>query len=296
MNAWGPWLALLGPAGAAMPCLADVHVVLDLDPTTPGFQSTLAVQPSATAVNGVAVYVVDTAGPNSIWGIGYLGGIDRGIALGHMPDNANHGTVAGFSGHVGAPIVAGNFALVYESPGLDPGFIGPEVQYVEGGVERPGTIPATAGTPLFTVDITLSDTQAGDVFDLYLLDMVVVWSGGQGGAFSTQGPLTLDSGGDAVPDGTLTIYGLDPDTPLPAPPAAFAVDYIDGPAGGGPATIRVVPLGDLDGDGIVGIVDFLNLLAAWGPCAGCPPSCAADLDGDCAVGINDLLLLLANWT
>ncbi len=56
-------------------------------------------------------------------------------------------------------------------------------------------------------------------------------------------------------------------------------------------------LGDLDGDGIVGISDFLLLLAAWGPCdKPCPPSCAADLDDDCTVGINDFLLLIANWT
>jgi probable HAF family extracellular repeat protein len=54
--------------------------------------------------------------------------------------------------------------------------------------------------------------------------------------------------------------------------------------------------GDVDGDGTVGILDLLGLLAAWGPCAGpCPPSCAADFDGDCAVGITDLLTLLANW-
>jgi hypothetical protein len=57
------------------------------------------------------------------------------------------------------------------------------------------------------------------------------------------------------------------------------------------------PLGDLDGDGFVGITDFLILLAEWGPCdAPCPPTCAADLDGDCQVGITDFLLLLANWS
>ena len=57
------------------------------------------------------------------------------------------------------------------------------------------------------------------------------------------------------------------------------------------------PPGDLDGDGTIGILDFLSLLAAWGPCpAPCPPSCVADLDGDCDVGITDFLLLLANWT
>ena len=56
-------------------------------------------------------------------------------------------------------------------------------------------------------------------------------------------------------------------------------------------------LGDLDGNGIVGINDFLLLLGAWGPCADpCPPSCAADLDEDCDVGINDILMLLGNWS
>jgi hypothetical protein len=55
--------------------------------------------------------------------------------------------------------------------------------------------------------------------------------------------------------------------------------------------------GDLDGDGVVGVSDFLLLLGAWGSCPDpCPPSCPADLDGDCAVGVNDFLLLLANWT
>ncbi len=59
----------------------------------------------------------------------------------------------------------------------------------------------------------------------------------------------------------------------------------------------VPPPGDLDGDCSVGIVDFLMLLAAWGPCpVPCPPFCPGDLDGDCNVGITDFLMLLANWT
>ncbi len=71
------------------------------------------------------------------------------------------------------------------------------------------------------------------------------------------------------------------------------VDYFD--VSNAPFSIVPGP-GDLDGDGFVGITDFLALLAAWGPCADpCPPSCPADLDGDCAVGINDFLMLLANW-
>ena len=53
---------------------------------------------------------------------------------------------------------------------------------------------------------------------------------------------------------------------------------------------------DLDGDGEVGIIDFLELLGAWGPCPDpCPPFCFGDSDGDCQVGITDFLLLLGNW-
>ena len=51
-------------------------------------------------------------------------------------------------------------------------------------------------------------------------------------------------------------------------------------------------LTDVDGDDIVGIGDFLLVLAQWGPC---PPDCFADVDGDGEVGILDLLLVLADW-
>ena len=48
---------------------------------------------------------------------------------------------------------------------------------------------------------------------------------------------------------------------------------------------------DLQGDAIVGITDFLDMLAAWGTDPGGPP----DFDGDGVVGILDFLELLANW-
>ena len=48
---------------------------------------------------------------------------------------------------------------------------------------------------------------------------------------------------------------------------------------------------DLDGDGHVGVPDFLALLIAWGPC----PDCPEDLDGDGYVGIQDFLALLIAW-
>ncbi len=51
------------------------------------------------------------------------------------------------------------------------------------------------------------------------------------------------------------------------------------------------PIGDLDGDCAVAILDLLELLASWGPCG----TCEADLDRDGIVGVFDLLTLLANW-
>lgn len=56
------------------------------------------------------------------------------------------------------------------------------------------------------------------------------------------------------------------------------------------------PAADLDGDGAVGIVDFLLLLISWGPCPSpCPPYGSGDVDGDCSVGLSDFAALLAGW-
>ncbi len=47
---------------------------------------------------------------------------------------------------------------------------------------------------------------------------------------------------------------------------------------------------DLDGDGEVGINDFLMVIALWGSVGG-----PADFDGDGTVGLTDLLILIAEW-
>ena len=89
----------------------------------------------------------------------------------------------------------------------------------------------------------------------------------------------------AAGDDVLELRRIDGLTSYPAWDAAVAWHLP-------PASI----VGDLDGDCVVGISDFLSLLGTWGPCpAPCPPACPADLDGDCEVGSNDFLLLLANW-
>ncbi len=53
--------------------------------------------------------------------------------------------------------------------------------------------------------------------------------------------------------------------------------------------------GDVDGDGTVGILDLLALLAAWGPCPAAPAACPTDVDGTGSTSIGDLLSLLAGW-
>ncbi len=78
---------------------------------------------------------------------------------------------------------------------------------------------------------------------------------------------------------------------------AFTMSYTGPPAaadvnGNGLPDECDLARGDSDLDGIVGINDFLAVLANWGGCAApCPED--ADLDG--VVGILDFLNVLANW-
>jgi hypothetical protein len=289
--------ALCSTAGAGRE--VPVQVILDMDAAAAGIQSAITVPAATTCVPGLAVYIRDPLGERVLWSIGYRGGFDRGIAFGHMPDEAhNAGRVLLMTTYPGTPVNPANTPWTVEAPYFDPGFIGPETHYLEFGAEAPAMIPAEPSEPVFTADIVLDGAQMGDRFAFYLLDFVVVWnSGGEHGAFSTQGPnMTLDTGGDVVPDGTETIYGVDPDPPLPVPPASFTVDYIDGPVEGGGAVIVVVAKSaDLNGDGAVNVPDLLILLGAWGPCEDGGDNCPADLDGDGEVGAGDLMILLANW-
>ncbi|MCZ6734691.1 MAG: hypothetical protein O7C65_02755, partial [Planctomycetota bacterium] len=58
------------------------------------------------------------------------------------------------------------------------------------------------------------------------------------------------------------------------------------------APVEEVIFADLNADGVVGILDLLGVLAAWGDAKN---NCLADLDIDGDVGILDLLTLLSNW-
>jgi hypothetical protein len=54
---------------------------------------------------------------------------------------------------------------------------------------------------------------------------------------------------------------------------------------------RSACIGDVDANGVVNVLDFLDLLGSWGPCADCP----ADVDYSGAVNVTDVLIMLAHW-
>ena len=45
----------------------------------------------------------------------------------------------------------------------------------------------------------------------------------------------------------------------------------------------------------MGFDDLLLLIGAWGPCPMPPTRCPADINGDGVVDVVDLLFLLAQW-
>ena len=49
---------------------------------------------------------------------------------------------------------------------------------------------------------------------------------------------------------------------------------------------------DVDGDGVVGVQDIIDVVLAWGPCG---KACPADVDGNNAVDVNDLVAVLLAW-
>ncbi len=99
---------------------------------------------------------------------------------------------------------------------------------------------------------------------------------------------------DFVNTDDVILAGIATTDDLPTP-GAYQEQFGGGGIDGLILRLDLCPV-DIDDDGIIGITDFLALLAAWGACPDpCPPSCRADFDGDCVVGILDFLQLLGDW-
>lgn len=155
---------------------------------------------------------------------------------------------------------------------------------VQGGHPGPGNIGAD---PLF------ANPTAGD---FQLLPGSPCIDAGNNWAVPADGP-DLDSDGDTAELSPLDLQGNPRLADVPSAPDAgcglpVVVDMGASEAAGSP--VNPLRLGDVDGDGAVGVVDFLLLLSSWGPCGG--TCCLADLDVDGSVSISDFLLLLSSWT
>lgn len=108
-----------------------------------------------------------------------------------------------------------------------------------------------------------------------------------GGSRGTGGP-GGSSPGSSGANGPLGVHIDTFNVPVsgdpPAPP-------LPGDASCDPAPCLDTCLGDLNSDGLVNVLDLIDMLTAWGP----NPGHAADLNGDDSVDVLDLLELLAVW-
>ena len=279
--------ALLALTALPLSALAGpVIVAVDMDASRPGLQGSISVPAGTTVIRGVAVYVYDPEQTRSVISVGFLGALDRGISFGHAPKASNVGVITGVTGKSGTPVNPANTGWAF--PAHDRGFEGPEIQYIELGATAPAPLQGAPIAPIFTVDISLSGTAAGDSFDFGVLDFVSVWRSGMNGSFTTRVGEYLDTGGDSVPDGTPGRFGPDQDVPVPVPPALFLVDFVDGVTG--PATVRITCYANCDGSSaapalnINDFVCFQSKFAAGEEYANCDGSTAAPV-----LNVNDFI-------
>ncbi len=152
----------------------------------------------------------------------------------------------------------------------------------------PDVVPSN-GLATTTMTVSLLDWQ-GLPITVGISSVTVVHAGDSAG-ISTIGPAVDEGGGVFTVELTAgTTAGLD----------RFEVTVDEGVRSvilAPDPSYEYFPPGDTNGDGVVGIGDFLFLLGNWGPCPlPCPPHCPADFNGDCQVGIEDFLIVLGNWT
>jgi carboxypeptidase D len=190
-------------------------------------------------------------------------------------------------------LLPGRYGLLYEAGGYDP-------LQLEGIVVSAG--PATR------VDVVLPEIPAlivspngGEEMPAGV-ETVISWSGDPDLRFRVQysanhgspQPMWTDVIALTEPGATSTTW-----TPV-EPGESYAVrvrSVYDGGYYGlwdesdGSFTVVAPPCpADLDGDGLVNVVDFLQLLAAWGNAGG-----PEDINGDGTVSVLDLLEMLAAW-
>ena len=155
------------------------------------------------------------------------------------------------------------------------------------------------GTPQLTVTLAWDDAPGTPNVEAALVNDLDLLVTGPAGTFHPWTLDPLDPAAPAVrtgPDHLNNIEQVVVDDPTPG---TWFVQVHGFSVPQGPQTFSIAgavctggPLpGDLNCDGVVGIADFLAVLAAWGSCESCP----ADLDGDGIIGVDDLLIIIENW-
>jgi predicted outer membrane repeat protein len=143
---------------------------------------------------------------------------------------------------------------------------------VEGGWEEPGSLGVIDADPMF------ADPANGDY---HLQTGSPCIDAGHNWAVVELADTDLDGNPRFAADEA----DFDPGCGIPAVVDMGAYEYQGQPF--------PVKLGDIDGNGVVNVTDFLLMLGAWGGCV--EDCCLADLDLNGNVGITDFLMLLANW-
>jgi hypothetical protein len=140
-------------------------------------------------------------------------------------------------------------------------------------------------------DFALAGDLVGPVAFAFAYDM-----GTHTATLTPDEPLLIDDYTLTVGDTIVDLAGglrLDGEVADPADPAALPSG--DGlPGGSGLVRFTVTPSArpaDVNGDGVVDVLDLLAVLTSWGPCPGCPE----DVNRDGTVDVLDLLLVLTDW-
>src|SRR5688572_699600 len=114
--------ALLAASPVLIPASAGaddvpVQVIVDMDRDAPGFQSDVRVPAGhVVTVRDIAVWVIDPLGNRPLHSIGYLGGIDRGLAFGHNPADENQGQVASLEARAVTPVNPASTGFIDRPP------------------------------------------------------------------------------------------------------------------------------------------------------------------------------------
>ena len=148
--------------------------------------------------------------------------------------------------------------------------------------------------------VDIEPTFVGSAGGTFFVGALVTHESGEfPAAADTSSPSAMASWWSAAPAGSIDVENL---AGNPFPPLLYDDTC---PACGGNWMLRAdathpggIPCqpGDVNGDGLVDVLDLVQVIVSWGPCPAPPQLCPADVDGSGAVDVLDLVLLIVNWS